>query len=55
VFFAPHSLEHVNATLYIKNNLTIVDAVELTGEGGSGQLLFEVRPHAYLSRTLALV
>lgn len=38
----PHSLSHVNATLYIKNNLTIIDSIDLIGEGGSGRLIFEV-------------
>jgi len=41
VFFAPCSLEPVTTTLYVKNNLTIIDSVVLTGEGGSGYLLFE--------------
>lgn len=55
LYFAPLSLEKgmspqysslltqlstVNATLYVKNNLTILDSFVVVGEGGSGRLLF---------------
>ena len=32
VLFSPQSLQHFNATLYIKNNLTILDHFTLVGE-----------------------
>ncbi|KAL6067249.1 hypothetical protein QOT17_009046 [Balamuthia mandrillaris] len=40
IFFNPLNLEKMNVTLYVKNNLTIVDNILLIGEGGSGRLQF---------------
>jgi len=40
LYFAPHSLRSDNATLLVRNNLTVVETVVVTGEGGSGVFQF---------------
>eukprot|EP01087_Luapelamoeba_hula_P000070 TRINITY_DN1003_c0_g1_i1.p1 TRINITY_DN1003_c0_g1~~TRINITY_DN1003_c0_g1_i1.p1 ORF type:complete len:1504 (+),score=275.36 TRINITY_DN1003_c0_g1_i1:1230-5741(+) len=41
LFFSPTDLLKVNGTLYVKNNLTVIDSVVLIGEGGSGRLTLQ--------------
>eukprot|EP00656_Telonema_subtile_P051304 TRINITY_DN6866_c0_g1_i4.p1 TRINITY_DN6866_c0_g1~~TRINITY_DN6866_c0_g1_i4.p1 ORF type:complete len:1313 (+),score=349.16 TRINITY_DN6866_c0_g1_i4:205-4143(+) len=41
IFFKPSSLTSVNATLFVKNNLTILDPIIMHGEGGSGFFHFK--------------
>ena len=41
VFFTPLLRKQLSATLYIRNNLTLMQTVVIKGEGGSGKLIFE--------------
>jgi hypothetical protein len=43
ILFAPASVGFHKFTFFIKNNLTILDAVHVTGEGGNSELA--LRPH----------
>ena len=39
-FFLPKAIGEVTATIYLKNNLTILEPVVLRGEGGYGSFKF---------------
>lgn len=41
IFFTPLLRKQLSATLYIRNNLTLMQTVVIKGEGGSGKLVFE--------------